>query len=150
MISGEQSTEIAAEPEVVFAILSDLERYPEWQEFLQRVTVQERDRDGRPARAEAEADAKVKSLRLPLRCTYEAPQRVAWRSDGGDVKALTGAFDLADAGAGRTRVTFHLDVDPGMRLGMLLRGAVADRLRDRVLGGMLDGLRTRAERPGSA
>jgi carbon monoxide dehydrogenase subunit G len=75
---------------------------------------------------------------------------VAWRSDGGDVKALTGAFDLADAGAGRTRVTFHLDVDPGMRLGMLLRGAVADRLRDRVLGGMLDGLRTRAERPGSA
>jgi hypothetical protein len=37
-----------------------------------------------------------------------------------------------------------------MRLGMLLRGAVGDRLRDRVLGGMLDGLRARAERGGSA
>ncbi|MEA2289937.1 MAG: hypothetical protein QOD55_1934 [Solirubrobacteraceae bacterium] len=150
MISGEQSTEIAAEPEVVFAILSDLERYPEWQEFLQRVTVRERDADGRPTLVDAEADAKVKALHLTLRCTHEPTHRVAWRSEGGDVKELTGAFELADAGPGRTRVRFRLEVDPGRRLGLLLRGAVGDRLRDRVLGGMLDGLRERAERGGSA
>jgi ribosome-associated toxin RatA of RatAB toxin-antitoxin module len=150
MISGEQSTEIAAEPEVVFAILSDLERYPEWQEFLQRVTVRERDADGRPTLVDAEADAKVKALHLTLRCTHEPTHRVAWRSEGGDVKELTGAFEIAEAGPGRTRVGFRLEVDPGRRLGLLLRGAVGDRLRDRVLGGMLDGLRERAERGGSA
>ena len=145
MISGEQTTEIAAGPEAVYAIVSDLERYPEWQEFLQRVTVRERDGEGRPVLVEAEADATVRTLRIELRCTREPPRRVAWRSEGGDLKEMMGAFDLAEAGPGRTRATFRLDVDPGRKLGLLLRGALADRLRDHVLGGMLDGLRRRAE-----
>src|SRR5947208_15215997 len=102
-ISGEQSTEIAASPEAVFAVASDLERYPEWQDFLQRVTVRERDADGRPVLVEAEADAKVTALRLVLRATRTEPTRVAWRTEGGDVKALSGAFDLVPAGEGRTR-----------------------------------------------
>jgi ribosome-associated toxin RatA of RatAB toxin-antitoxin module len=145
MISGEQTTEIAASPAAVFAILSDLERYPEWQEFLQRVTVKERDDDGRAVLVEAEADATVRTLRLELRCTREPPRRLAWRSEGGDLKALTGAFELTEAGPGHTRATFRLDVDPGRKLGLLLRGALAGKLRDHVLGGMLDGLRRRAE-----
>jgi ribosome-associated toxin RatA of RatAB toxin-antitoxin module len=145
MISGEQTTEIAASPDAVFAILSDLERYPEWQEFLQRVTVRERDADGRAVLVEAEADATVRTLRIDLRCDREAARRVSWRSEGGDLKQLDGAFDLAEHSPGRTGVTFRLDVDPGRRLGLLLRGSLADRLRDRVLGGMLDGLRRRAE-----
>jgi ribosome-associated toxin RatA of RatAB toxin-antitoxin module len=145
MISGEQTTEIAAGPEAVYAIVSDLERYPEWQEFLQRVTVRERDGEGRPVLVEAEADATVRTLRIELRCTREPPRRVAWRSEGGDLKEMMGAFDLAEAGPGRTRATFRLDVDPGRKLGLLLRGALADRLRDHVLAGMLDGLRRRAE-----
>jgi ribosome-associated toxin RatA of RatAB toxin-antitoxin module len=148
MIRGEQSTEIDARPEAVFAVASDLERYPEWQDFLQRVSVRERDPDGRPTLVEAEADAKVTSLKLVLRATRDEPRRVAWRAEGGDVKALSGAFDLGDAGPGRTRATFGLEVDPGFKLGLLLRGPVADRLRDRVLQGMLDGLKRRAESGG--
>jgi ribosome-associated toxin RatA of RatAB toxin-antitoxin module len=144
-ISGEKSTDIAASPEAVFAVASDLERYPEWQDFLQRVTVKERDAGGRPALVEAEADAKVTALRLVLRVTRAEPARVAWRSEGGDVKSISGAFDLVPAGDGRTRATFALEVDPGFKLGLLLRGGVADRLRDRILSGMLDGLRRRAE-----
>ena len=93
----------------------------------------------------AEADAKVTSLTLMLRATRDEPHRVAWRSESGDVKALSGAFELVEIGAGRTRATFQLEVDPGFKLGLLLRGPVADRLRERVLGGMLDGLRTRAQ-----
>jgi ribosome-associated toxin RatA of RatAB toxin-antitoxin module len=145
MISGERTVEIGASPEAVFAVASDLERYPEWQDFLQRISVRERDADGRPVLAEAEADAKVTALKIVLRVTREEPRRVSWRSEGGDLKALTGAFDLADAGGGRTRATFGLQVDPGRKLGLLLRGSVADRLRDRILDGMLDGLSRRAE-----
>jgi ribosome-associated toxin RatA of RatAB toxin-antitoxin module len=147
-ITGEQSTEIAARPEAVFAVASDLERYPEWQDFLQRVTVTERDTDGRPTLVEAEADAKVTALRLVLRATRSEPTRVGWHSEGGDLKAISGAFDLAPAGDGRTRATFALEVDPGRKLGLLLRGGVADRLRDRIMSGMLDGLRRQAERQG--
>src|SRR3954468_596224 len=145
MIRGEQTTEIDASPEAVFAVASDLERYPEWQDFLQRVTVRERDADGRATLVEAQADAKVTALRLRRRATRREPTRVAWRSEGGDVKALRGAFDLAPAGDGRTRAMFDLEVDPGRKLGLLLRGGVGDRLRDRILSGMLDGLRRRAE-----
>jgi ribosome-associated toxin RatA of RatAB toxin-antitoxin module len=145
MIRGEQTTEIDAPPEAVFAVASDLERYPEWQDFLQRVSVRERDPDGRATLVEAEADAKVTKLKLVLRATRDEPRRVAWRAEGGDVKGLSGAFDLAEAGPGRTRATFGLEVDPGFKLGLLLKGPVADRLRDRVLHGMLDGLKHRAE-----
>ena len=149
MIRGEQTTEIDATPEAVFAVASDLERYPEWQDFLQSVTVRERDADGRATLVEAEADAKVTKLKLLLRTTRDEPRRVAWRTEGGDVKALSGAFDLADAGGpGRTRATFGLEVDPGFKLGLLLKGPVADRLRDRVLSGMLGGLKRRAEQGG--
>jgi ribosome-associated toxin RatA of RatAB toxin-antitoxin module len=147
-ISGQRSTEIGASPEAVFAIASDLERYPEWQDFLQRVTVRERDADGRATLVEADADAKVTALRLVLRATRSEPTRVAWRSEGGDVKSIRGAFDIAPAGDGRTRATFALEVDPGFKLGLLLRGGVADRLRDRILSGMLDGLRRQAEQNG--
>jgi uncharacterized membrane protein len=148
MISGQQSTDVDAGAETVFAVASDLERYPEWQDFLQRVTVRDRDAAGRPALVEAEADAKVTALKLVLRATRDEPRRVAWRSEGGDVKALSGAFDIAEPGPGRSHVTFALEVDPGFKLGLLLRGGVADRLRDRILGGMLDGLRRRAESGG--
>jgi ribosome-associated toxin RatA of RatAB toxin-antitoxin module len=149
MIRGEQTTEIEATPEAVFAVASDLERYPEWQDFLQRVTVRERDPDGRATLVEAEADAKVTKLKLVLRATRDQPRRVAWRAEGGDVKGLSGAFDIAEAGGpGRTRATFGLEVDPGFKLGLLLKGPVADRLRDRVLDGMLAGLKRRAERQG--
>src|SRR4051794_16519593 len=151
MIRGEQTTEIDAPPAAVFAVASDLERYPEWQDFLQRVRVRDRDADGRATLVEAEADAKVTKLKLVLRASRDEPRRVAWRTEGGDVKALSGAFDLADAGAGapgRTRATFGLEVDPGFKLGLLLKGPVADRLRDRVLDGMLDGLKRRAEHGG--
>jgi ribosome-associated toxin RatA of RatAB toxin-antitoxin module len=146
MISGQQSTDVGASAVAVFAVASDLERYPEWQDFLQRVSVRERDAAGRPEVVEAEADAKVMALKLVLRATRDEPRRVAWRAEGGDVKALSGAFDIAEHGAGRSHVTFSLEVDPGFKLALLLRGAVGDRLRDRVLGGMLDGLRRRAER----
>ena len=145
MISGQRSTDVDASPEAVFAVASDLERYPEWQDFLQRVSVRERDAEGRPTVVETEADAKVTALKIVLRATRDEPRRVAWRSEGGDLKALNGAFDIAGAGGGRTRTTFALEVDPGRRLGLLLRGSAGDRLRDRILDGMLDGLRRRAE-----
>jgi ribosome-associated toxin RatA of RatAB toxin-antitoxin module len=146
MIRGERSIEIGASPEAVFAVASDLERYPEWQDFLNRVEVRERDADGRATLVEA--DAKVTQLKILLRATREEPRRVAWRSEKGDLKALSGAFDLAEAGPGRTRATFGLEVDPGFKLGLLLKGPVADSLRDRILQGMLDGLKTRAEQGG--
>src|SRR3954464_8873562 len=113
-ISGEQSTEIGASPEAVFAVASDLERYPEWQDFLQRVTVTERDADGRPTLVEAQADAKVTALRLVLRAARSepppaGPPRRAPRGappggggpgGGGPQRATGGGSDPPPPGAG--------------------------------------------------
>jgi ribosome-associated toxin RatA of RatAB toxin-antitoxin module len=145
VIHGVQSTDVAAGAPAAYAVLADLERYPEWQEFFRSVSVRERDVEGRATLVEARADAKVTSLRLVLRCGYEPARRVTWRSEGGDVRSLTGAFDLEERGPGAARVTFRLEVDPGLRLGLLLRGPVADRVRDRVLDGMLADLRRRLD-----
>jgi uncharacterized membrane protein len=150
MIHGEQSIEIDAGVDAVYAVASDLERYPEWQDFLHRVTVLERDPAGRAVLVNAEADATVTAISLRLRATRDEPRRVAWRSEGGDVKALSGAFDLVGAAAGHTQARFGLEVEPGFKLGLLLRGPVGDRLRDHILSGMLEGLKRRAEGAGRA
>src|SRR3954462_15274558 len=131
MIRGEQSTVIDAPRDAVFAVASDLERYPEWQDFLQRVSVRERDPDGRATLVEAEADAKVTKLKLVLRATRDEPRRVAWRAEGGNDKGLGCAFEFAEAAPGPTRATYGLEVDPGVKLGLLLKSPVPDRLRDR-------------------
>ena len=67
MISGQQSTDVRASAQTVFAVASDLERYPEWQDFLQRVSVRERDAASRAELVEAHADAKLTALKLMLR-----------------------------------------------------------------------------------
>jgi ribosome-associated toxin RatA of RatAB toxin-antitoxin module len=147
VISGEQTTDVAAGAPAAYAVVADLERYPDWQEFLRSVTVRERDAAGRAALVEAQADAKVTTLRLVLRCTYEPGRRVTWRSEGGDVKSLAGAFDVQERSPDGARVSFRLDVDPGRKLGLLLRGPVADRVRDLALDGMLNDLRRRLDGP---
>ena len=40
-------------------------------------------------------------------------------------------------------MTYAVQVDPGRRLGLLLHGGVADRVRARVVDGAVDDLRAR-------
>jgi ribosome-associated toxin RatA of RatAB toxin-antitoxin module len=141
MITGNRAVQVAAEPAAVFARLCGLERYPQWQSFVTDVDVRERDGDGRPTLIEAKLDAKVTTLRAVLRYAYDEPTTVSFTYEDGDVKDMHGSFTLVPGeDAGSTRVTMAVAVDPGFRLGLLLRGPAADRVRDRVLGGTLDGL----------
>jgi ribosome-associated toxin RatA of RatAB toxin-antitoxin module len=144
LISGERSVEVAAAPSAVWAVLSDIEAYPQWQTTVKDVRVLESDEEGRPVLVESRNDAKVKTLRLVLRYAYEAEREISWRYEEGDVKDLHGSYVLEDLGA-RTRVTYRLDVDPGRRLGLLLRGPLVDQVRDRILGGTLDELAGRVD-----
>ncbi len=47
--------------------------------------------------------------------------------------------------AGRTRATYALEVDPGRVPGMPLRGPIEHTVRDFLLGGAADGLKSEAE-----
>lgn len=149
MLEGAKTVEVAAAADAVFAVLADVERYPEWQSFVRSLAVRERDGEDRPHVVEAEFDAKVTSFRVTLACAYDPgpPARVEWRRRSGDVKDLTGAYDIEAIDAGRCRVSYAVVVDPGFRLGLLIRGPVEERVRARVVDGTLEELQRRVAGP---
>lgn len=144
-IKGERSVEIAAPIETCFAIAADIENAPEWQGSLQDVDVIERDADKRAALVETTSDAKVKTVKATLSFTYDEPRGIDWTQEKGDVKSLEGYWRFEDLGADRTRATYGLVVDPGRMLGMLLRGPAEAKVRDFLLGGAAEGLKSKAE-----
>ncbi|MGZ4270809.1 MAG: SRPBCC family protein [Solirubrobacteraceae bacterium] len=144
-IRGERQVEVAAPIERCFEIAADIARAPVWQGSLKDVDVLARDADGRAELVETESDAKVKTVRARLRFTYEEFTVVRWVQEKGDVKSLVGWWTLEDLGSDRTRATYGLDVDPGLMLGMLLRGPVEHQVREFLLGGAAEGLKRQAE-----
>jgi uncharacterized membrane protein len=144
-IRGEQTVEIDAPIERVFAIAADIERAPSWQQSLQDVEVLERDGERRATSVETESDAKVRTIRSRLSFAYEEFTAITWEQERGDVKALHGWWRFEDLGGGRTRAVYGLEVDPGRMLGMLLRGPAEDKVRDFLVGGAAEGLKERAE-----
>ncbi len=145
MISGERSVEIDAPIERCFEIAADIRNAPEWQGSLKDVEVLERDADGRAELVETESDAKVKTVKALLRFSYVEPTEIRWVQEKGDTKSLVGWWALEDLGGHRTRATYALEADPGRMLGLLLRGPVADQVRNFLLGNAADGLKQRAE-----
>ena len=145
LIKGDRSVEIDAPIERCFEIAANIEAAPEWQGSLQDVEVLERDGDKRATLVETKSDAKVKSVRAVLRFTYEEPRRIEWVQEKGETKSLRGWWDFEDLGDGRTRATYALETDPGRVLGLLLRGPAEGMVKDFLLGGAAEGLKSQAE-----
>jgi ribosome-associated toxin RatA of RatAB toxin-antitoxin module len=135
------SEEIAATPQACFDALTDYERLPEWQDAVKRVTVLERDDQGRGAVVEYEVDAKVKTVRYRLRQVYDEPARLGSEYLGGDFRNFTGEWRFNDAGAGRTHVELELDIDPGR----FLPGPVKSAIREFVMKSALRDLKKHVE-----
>jgi uncharacterized membrane protein len=145
VLTAERSTDIDAPVERCFGIVADLEHTPDWDVSIKSVRVLERDAEGRPLLVESEADAKVKTVKQTMRYSYDAPHKVSWVQEKGDMKSLTGSWSFADLGGGRTRATYALVADPGRVLGMLLRGPVEAKVKDMMLSNASDGLKAKAE-----
>jgi uncharacterized membrane protein len=145
LIKGDRSVEIDAPIERCFEIAANIEAAPEWQGSLQDVEVLERDGDKRATLVETKSDAKVKSVRALLRFSYEEPKRIEWVQEKGETKSLHGWWDFEDLGDGRTRATYALETDPGRVLGLLLRGPAEGMVKDFLLGGAAEGLKSQAE-----
>ena len=145
MLEGDGTIEVNASPEDCYALVLELDRYPEWQSQVRSAEVLERDGEGRPVVVETVSDARVRVIKYRLRYVHEPPHRMSWTYIDGDVKDLNGEYRFEPAGDGRTNVTFRLAVDPGRRLGLLLRGPLADKVRDYVLNTTLEELKATLE-----
>lgn len=140
-IDGSASTEIAAPLADVYAAAADVEGSPRWQPEIKLAECRERDAAGNQVLVHIETDAKVRRLSSDFRFAYEAPTRIAWAQEDGDLKSVEGSWELEDLGDGRTRATYHLEVDLGRKLGLLIRGPLVDLLRGRMVDTMPEKLK---------
>lgn len=129
-LGGEASAVVAAPIGEVYALLEDVASAPQWQSGLHELVVLDRDAQGRPQRCRTSTDAKVRVISTEITFTYEPGTAVRWTQVKGDLKSLTGAWELEDLGDAGTRVTYRLDADPGRLLGMFVQGPVEGRLRE--------------------
>lgn len=136
-----QSINIAAAPERVWQIATDVERYPEWARDIKSVTVLSRDDEGRPAEVEFRASALGRSTHYTLRYDYaEAPGVLAWHMVKGDImRSIEGAYHFSPSGSG-TDVRYDLAIE----LVVPLPGFVKRRAEVRILNTVRE-LKTRAE-----
>ncbi|WP_354700189.1 hypothetical protein DSM112329_00453 [Paraconexibacter sp. AEG42_29] len=132
-LGGVASAEVDAPIDVIYALLEDVAIAPEWQSGLLEMTVLKRDAQGRPLRCKTSSDAKVRVISTEVEFSYEPGTAVRWKQVKGDLKSLVGAWELQDLGGGRTKVTYRLNGDPGRVLGMMVRGPVEGRIREKMV-----------------
>jgi ribosome-associated toxin RatA of RatAB toxin-antitoxin module len=144
-LGGTASADIDAPLHRIWTIVADVEAWPEWQETLSAVDVEQRDAEGRPSLCEVIFDAGIQTIRTVQRIRYEPPLSLAFSQESGSLKSLHGSWRLEDLGGERTRATYQLDVEPGGFLNMLVRGAVEERLRELLVTRLPGQLKARAE-----
>lgn len=131
---------VAADLDTVFEVVSDVERYPDWQDEILEVEVLERDEAGRASRVWFRIDAKVFKATYTLAYDYDVRdgERVmSWDLVEGDqLRELSGVYHLTDQGDGSTDVAYELTVTPAIRLPGMVRRRAARRIIDGALGGV--------------
>lgn len=130
--------DITATPERVWAVMSDVERWPEWTRSVSRVRLY----TGAPI--EVGSRAIVKQPRFPaaqwLVTDVELHRGFVWVSIGPGL-TVTGRHEIVPTAAG-CRVTLSLEYD-GMFSALLLR--FTRGITERYVGLEADGLKRRAE-----
>jgi carbon monoxide dehydrogenase subunit G len=139
---GEQSTEIAASPEVCFEAIVDYDSFPAWQHAVEEVEVVELGGDGLAKLVEFDVDAKFRRVTYRLRYHYDRPGRVSWDFvEGHGVEHVDGEYLFEPAGE-HTLATYKLGIDAGIPIP----GLIARRLNDQVMKRSVEDLKREAER----
>jgi len=139
---AERSEEIDATRAGCFEVLLDFDTYPDWQPALKTAVVHERDAEGRGSLVEFTADAVVKQIGYIARYHYDVPARMRWELVSGTIKSGDGEFVLEELGGPeRTLATYRLESD----LGFYVPGPMLRIGTDKLMGGVIGGLKRRAE-----
>jgi ribosome-associated toxin RatA of RatAB toxin-antitoxin module len=134
VIRGSSVAEADAPIDRCWALVEDVAIAPEWQGGLLEMKVVERDAQGRAEVCDALSDAKLRKVRTRVKFTYEGPTRLSWKMLEGELDSMEGSWELEDLGAGRTRVTYAVAVDPGS-IPRLVRGPIEAAARAILVNG---------------
>ncbi|WP_404383563.1 SRPBCC family protein [Knoellia locipacati] len=142
----EQSTEvdIDASPERVWAVMSDVERWPEWTETVTAVTRLDADSLGLGSRV------RVEQPRLPpteyVVTEFNPGEGFTWVATGPGVRTTARHRIEPVAGSG-SRVRVRLSVEQSGPVGTVMGRLFFKRLTDRYLATEAAGLKARSEGP---
>ncbi len=139
--SVSDTIDIEATAEDIFAVATDLEKYPEWNANIKKVEIKETDDEGRATKVWMQVDAKIKTVSYTLEYDYSnAPESFSWQLLEGDVKELSGSYEF-DEFDDVTEVRYETSIDPGFPMpGMLKRQA-----QKQIVKGALQDLKKRVE-----
>ena len=143
---AEQTAErmvVSGTPDRCFAVVTDVEHYPEWVADLKAVEVLERDEEDRAKVVAFRAAAFGRSTSYTLEYDYSnAPSEVSWVQRRGDLTSrLDGAYQFVPAGEGETEVTYKLAVE----LRVPIPGFVKRRAEGHILHAAIRDLKSRVE-----
>jgi len=144
-LRAERSETFHVRPLDCVAALLEFERYPEWQTHVTSVSVYERDTRGRGVGVRVRATVAEREIEFTTRYRFPSPNRVVFHQDEGELAAARGSWTFRSLGRGRTRATCVLEVKPGWRLSLLLRGSLYERIREAGLDHVMGELRGRVE-----
>ena len=139
-----EHTSVAAPPERCFAVVADIEHYPEWAADIKEVTVHERDGEGRPLAGHLPRRRlrPLHELHPRLRLLPRRPGCSAWRLTRGDITTkLDGSYIFEGADGGGTDITYHLEVE----LRVPIPGFIKMRAQSRIMATALRDLKARVE-----
>ncbi len=132
---------VEASPERCFAVVSDIESYPDWVPDLKEVDVLERDDEGRPVVCAFRAAAFGRSTSYTLVYDYsKAPEEFAWVQRDGDLtNRLDGYYRFRPVDEGRTEITYQLVAE----LRVPLPGFIKRRAEGNILHAAIRDLKAR-------
>ena len=141
-----QHTHIQAPPDLCFATVCDVERYPEWAVDIKEASVLARDDEGRVGDVQFRAAAMGRSSSYTLRYTYGSnPLRISWRLIEGDVmRRMSGEYEFVAVDGDPTATQLHYDLD--VDLLVRLPGFVKRRLEAKIVHAAIDDLKAHIER----
>ena len=135
-------TVIDATPEQVYAVIADLEAYPQWVDDVLRTDVLEHDDDGLPRVVAFEVDARIALVHYTLEYQHDRPDRMRWRLVEGEMlEQLDGSYRLDPVDDTSTKVRYVLEAD----LAIPLPSFIQRRATRVILDTGLAGLRARVE-----
>jgi len=142
---AEQTTSsivIAADPAQVMAVIADFDSYPQWAQGVKSAEVVKPGAGGRAEQVHFDLDASPIKDSYTLSYDWNDDESVVWTLvEGRMLRAMDGAYELAEREDGHTEVTYRLAVDISIpMIGMLRRKA-----EKVIIDTALKGLKKRVE-----
>ena len=147
-LEGQESIEIEAPIDAVWAVAADVERAPEWHGAMKVADALEHDERGRPVLVDTHQDAIVTSVKLLLRFSYDEHRAIRWVRERGDLKSLVGGWHFEEVESGLTRATYSLEIGLNRALSLLrkgVRGPVEAKVREHLARRPVEGLKRAVE-----